>query len=115
VEHCLTAVEKTLRWREEYGWYRFPQEDFTREIAAGKCYFLNKDKNGCPIMYWRWVMMCCGVKLCRIYSHWVEEAAEILFYLINTHLLEHAHTGQQGMMDHTTRNRRITPSASLCP
>ncbi|KAJ3268989.1 hypothetical protein HK104_005209 [Borealophlyctis nickersoniae] len=51
--NALLAVERTLKWRKEYGWYTLLHEDFSAECATGKLYFHGRDEAGNPVLVWR--------------------------------------------------------------
>ncbi|KAJ3044154.1 hypothetical protein HK097_001574 [Rhizophlyctis rosea] len=53
VESALKAIERTLKWRQSYGWYNLPNEDFSAELSAKKLYFHGLDKAGNPVLVWR--------------------------------------------------------------
>ncbi|KAJ3075743.1 hypothetical protein HK102_005543 [Quaeritorhiza haematococci] len=53
MDHTLKAIEKTLAWRKEYGWYTLSEEDFSEDVKTGKCYFFGKCKEDSPVLYWR--------------------------------------------------------------
>ncbi|KAI9009654.1 CRAL-TRIO domain-containing protein [Gaertneriomyces semiglobifer] len=47
------AIERTLKWRNAYGWYNLVNEEFNEETRSGKLYFHKQDKEGNPVMIWR--------------------------------------------------------------
>lgn len=53
IESGLRAVERSLKWRQAYRWYKLPEEDFSAEVATGKLYFHKTDKEGNPVLMWR--------------------------------------------------------------
>ncbi|KAJ3037991.1 hypothetical protein HDV00_001194 [Rhizophlyctis rosea] len=52
-ESALKAIERTLKWRQSYGWYNFPKEDFSAEQATKELYFHGRDNAGNPVLVWR--------------------------------------------------------------